>query len=83
MHFKTTLVTAVLLFASTVLGMPAPQAETLCEWKYSSSKPMGTQELHDFIHTDRHHGLCEILFLIDYFSRFINQRPRFPAMYCN
>ena len=83
MHFKTTLVAALLLFASSVLGTPAPQAETLCECRYSSSKLMGTQELHEFIHTDRHHGLCENLCFIDHFLRVINQRPRFPAMYCN
>ena len=45
MHFRAILATAVLLFVSNVLGTPAPQAETLCEYKYSSSEPLGTQEL--------------------------------------
>ena len=67
MNFKIILATAVLLFVSSVLGTPVPQAESLCEWTYSSG-PMGTQEL--FMNPSTLIGTSDYvtIFLIDNFS---------------
>jgi len=66
MHFRTILATAVLLCASNVLGTPAPQAETICESKYSSSEPMGTQELFIILNSP-------LIGTSDYVSTFFSQ----------